>query len=122
MYQPLLTQLTSVSRQLLIISVSGQHGLSTPTQYKSCGRDITRVLAISIINIYENNMKTHENNMKTYICRRGERGWEGALIICADSTYEATKLFKDYEESDYAPYTVNELTLKCGVIYDDYTR
>lgn len=60
--------------------------------------------------------------MKIYECKRDERDWEGALIICADSADEAAKTFRDYEESDYAPYAVNELTLKRGVIYDDYTR
>ncbi len=60
--------------------------------------------------------------MKMYECRRDEADWEGALIICADSKDEAVKFFKEYEEIDYMPHAVNELTMKKGVIYEDYTR
>ena len=68
--------------------------------------------------------------LKLFVCERGEQGWEGALLIFAESKEEATKIFKEYEnipkecweDKEYQPFKVSELEVKKGVIYDDYKR
>lgn len=59
---------------------------------------------------------------KMYICKRDERDWEGALIICARSEHEAIELYCTSEESTHKPWSIEEVPFTIGVLYDDYTR
>jgi hypothetical protein len=59
---------------------------------------------------------------RMYICKRDERDWEGALIICAKSEYEAMELYCKYEQSTHKPWSIKEVPFTIGVLYEDYTR
>lgn len=54
--------------------------------------------------------------MKLWLCERSARG-DGALIIAANTYEEVIKIYKK-KEGD-CPYTVNEMPIKKGVLYDD---
>lgn len=61
--------------------------------------------------------------MKLFECRRDDDddSWRGALLIFADDMKEARSIFKENEYNE-EPYSIREIELEKGIIYNDESR
>lgn len=58
--------------------------------------------------------------VKIFECKRGVEPWEGALIVGADDDVEAENICKSIETD--IRFTIKQLKLKKGLIYNDMLR
>lgn len=60
--------------------------------------------------------------LKIWFCQRHEEYWSGGCVIAAETEADAKKLYMEFDYGQDEPFSIREIPLQRGVLYNDELR